>query len=518
MKRLLTMLLSVALLATAFAGCGGGQDSSASGGTDSKASVDSSVASTAEDGETGEKDWSSQEAYTVKLLMPGDAKTEDCEAVSAAASEILEEKYNTTLEIMRVGFGSYPDQVNLMLSSGEKLDVMYNNRDIFVSAINNGQIVSMEEYLPEYGPDLLELVPEERWATTSLNGERYAVPANKEVAVSWGFSCVKEMADATGVDYSNIKTEEDLVPLLEAVKEMYPDVWPVVSNGGGMTSMNTTDDLGGDIGSLVDCTNPDDTTVVNWYASDEYKEIVERRYEWVKKGLIPPDASSTSDQAATQIAAGRGFGQFCNTKPGIEVEHERSTTKEMLIFTLTPVYTSTTRVDILWYIAHNSEQPGRAVQVLNELYINPDLANICINGIEGTHYEVVDEEQGIIAYPEGVDGTSTGYASHPWAWPNEMISYVWEGDSPTIWEDTGKWNESAIISPAMGFTWDNANVLNEVTAVRNVKDKYANALECGSIDPAEALPAFLEELEAAGVNTIIEEKQKQLDAYLANGK
>ena len=53
---------------------------------------------------------------------------------------------------MRVGFGSYPDQVNLMLSSGEKLDVLYNNRDIFVSAINNGQIISMEEYLPEYGP------------------------------------------------------------------------------------------------------------------------------------------------------------------------------------------------------------------------------------------------------------------------------------------------------------------------------------------------------------------------------
>ena len=109
---------------------------------------------------TEETDWSSQEPYTVKLLIPGDAKTEDVEEVSAAASKILEEKYNTTLEIMRVGFGSYPDQVNLMLSSGEKLDVLYNNRDIFVSAINNGQIISMEEYLPEYGPDLLEQIPE----------------------------------------------------------------------------------------------------------------------------------------------------------------------------------------------------------------------------------------------------------------------------------------------------------------------------------------------------------------------
>lgn len=49
-----------------------------------------------------------------------------------------------------------------------------------------------------------------------------------------------------------------------------------------------------------------------------------------------------------------------------------------------------------------------------------------------------------------------------------------------------------------------------------MRGKYANALECGSIDPAEALPAFLEELETAGANTIIEEKQKQLDEYLAS--
>lgn len=166
-----------------------------------------------------ETDFSTQDPYTVKLLIPGDAKTEDCKEVSEAASKILQEKYNTTLDITRVGFGSYPDQVNLMLSSGEKLDVLYNNRDIFVSAVNNGQIVPMEEYLSEYGPDLLTEIPEERWACTSLNGKKYAVPANKEIAVSWGFACVKEMADATGVDYSNIKTEDDLLPLLEAAKE-----------------------------------------------------------------------------------------------------------------------------------------------------------------------------------------------------------------------------------------------------------------------------------------------------------
>ena len=68
----------------------------------------------------------------------------------------------------------------------------------------------------------------------------------------------------------------------------------------------------------------------------------------------------------------------------------------------------------------------------------------------------------------------------------------------------------------MGFSWDNSSVLNQVTACKNVKSKYENALGTGSIDPATALPAFLQELEDAGVNDIIQEKQKQLDAWLAS--
>lgn len=514
MRKILAAVLALALCASVLAGCGGTESSSAVSSEAQSSGAAESTESTS-GGETGEKDFSTQDPYTVKLLIPGDAKTEDCQEVSEAASKILQEKFNTTLDITRVGFGSYPDQVNLMLSSGEKLDVLYNNRDIFVSAVNNGQILAMDEYLPEYGADLLSEIPEERWACTSLNGKKYAVPANKEIAVSWGFACVKEMADATGVDYSNIKTEDDLLPLLEAVKEMYPDVWPIVAGYGGMSTMNTADDLGGDIGSLEDCTNPDDTTVVNYYATDSYREIVERRYEWAQKGLIIPDASSTSEDSSAQVAAGKGFGMFTNTKPGIEGELEKKTTKEMLVFTLTPVYTSTTRLDILWYIAHNSEQPGRTIQVLNEIYINPDLENICINGIEGKHFELKDEAKGIVGYPEGVDGTNTGYPSYPWAWPNEMISYTWEGDPEDIWKQTSDWNDSAIISPAMGFSWDNSAVLNQVTACKNVKSKYENALATGSIDPAQALPAFLQELEDAGVNDIIQEKQKQLGAYLA---
>ena len=37
----------------------------------------------------------------------------------------------------------------------------------------------------------------------------------------------------------------------------------------------------------------------------------------------------------------------------------------------------------------------------------------------------------------------------------------------------------------------------------------------GAIDPEENIPKYIDELKAAGIDEIIAEKQKQLDAFLA---
>ena len=345
----------------------------------------------------------------------------------------------------------------------------------------------------------------------------YGVPSNKEKATGWGFAMNKEMADATGIDYSSIKTEEELEPLLEKVKEMYPDVYPIVSHVGSMSLMANSDDLGGDIGSL-ESVSSDSTEVINYYATDKYMNEMKLRYDWAQKGLIMPDASTSTEMANSLIGSGKGFGRFTNTKPGIEQEIEKESGKEIVVLDLVEPYTTTTRVDIVWYVPHNSDKPERAVQVLNEIYTNPDLANILINGLEGTHYEFTDKDNGVINYPDGVTASNTGYTSLPWAWPNEAISYVWEGNDPDIWDQTQEFNNNAVVSPAKGFAWDNTDVQNEVTACANVTAKYGPALECGSLDPETTIPKFLDELKAAGADTIIAEKQRQLDDWLEANK
>ena len=49
-----------------------------------------------------------------------------------------------------------------------------------------------------------------------------------------------------------------------------------------------------------------------------------------------------------------------------------------------------------------------------------------------------------------------------------------------------------------------------------MRNKYYKALIVGAVDPDEYLPKMNEELKAAGMDTIIAESQKQLDAYLAS--
>jgi putative aldouronate transport system substrate-binding protein len=57
--------------------------------------------------------------------------------------------------------------------------------------------------------------------------------------------------------------------------------------------------------------------------------------------------------------------------------------------------------------------------------------------------------------------------------------------------------------------------MSEIAACNNVCAKYENALDCGELDPAVYIPIFMEELKKAGLDTIIAQKQAQLDAWLA---
>lgn len=465
--------------------------------------------------EAGKEEASNQEVYTVRIVAAGTGSEEACKEISAAVSEITKAKFNTEVEVVRYDFATQQDQVQTALASGEKIDLLGGLSWMTVpSAANEGQVLSLNDLLATNGADILKDIPEEDLASTSINGQVYAIRNNKELGVGLGFACNTEMLESLGLDYSNIKTEADMEAILRAVKEKYPEVYPLCSDSGNMGDyMMAIDWLGRDFGVLMDSFS-EDATVTNFCTSNEYYEQCKRRHQWVEEGLIMPDPGINTDTAISLIGAGKAFCATTETKPGIEAQWERNTGIDMTIINIVPYYTMTSNLNNYWFIPYTSEQPEKAMQVLNEIYSNPDVANLLIYGIEGKYYEFVDKENGVIDYPEGITAEDTGWMISAWHWPNELIAHKWATDGADIWENTIRFNSECHPSPAKGFVWDSNPVINEIVACTTVWNKYKKGLDSGEVDPDTVFEQMKNEFEEAGIDRIIEEKQSQLDAYL----
>ncbi|MNY81601.1 hypothetical protein D3C86_2232390 [compost metagenome] len=58
----------------------------------------------------------------------------------------------------------------------------------------------------------------------------------------------------------------------------------------------------------------------------------------------------------------------------------------------------------------------------------------------------------------------------------------------------------------------------QVAAAVNVGKEFDAAMDTGSVDMDASLPKYQDKMKAAGIDKIIAEKQKQLDAFLAASK
>lgn len=498
-KKLLALLLTGIMAISSLSACGN------SANTDTSSNAGASSTNTA----SGEA--SQEEPYTVRIIAFGDGTTESADAVAAELSKRTKELYNIEIELVK---GYTVEQLKLILTSGEKLDlfpVMPWEMNL-ASLANNDQLVAMDDLLPEYAPQTLAAISESDWSCTTVNGQIYGVPMNKDKARSTGFAMRKDVVEELGIDYQSLTSLEKIEEVLRLVKEK-TDYYPLVSSNGTNQNYLPYDNLGDDLGVLENVFD-DSTTVVNWFETESYKNFVETMWRWGQEGLIMPDATSNTDSAMTVIGA-KGFGTFGAFKPGVALQASAEAGTELVLADLYPSHSTTGNVAVPWCIPANSEKPEKAMQVLELLYNDPEMSNLLINGIEGVHYVYTDDSKTFIDFPEGKDANSIGYGVFGWACPNQQITPLRVGDPADLWEQLNDFNKDARNSPAKGFAWDNAKVLNEITACQNVVNKYKNGLELGALNPDEVLPKFITELKAAGIDTIVKEKQAQLDAWLA---
>lgn len=509
MRKILAVLILVILSVYILIGCNSDDNQLGISEDSNGAAADTSVE------DEGENKLEKEEPYHATLMYLVASDASDQEAVSEAINKLTMRELNMTVDLLPVTIGTYMQQIQLMLTSGEPLDVFPMFANFAGTYVDAELVVNMRDLIEMKGQDILKIVGREDVWCSSIGDFLWGVTTMRERANPLGLVVRTDILEETGISVESIKTMEDITGLFEKVNELHPEM----TCYGGASGMGIPqliinhDSLGDDFGVLEDMGQA--LTVTNRYESEVFMDQVKVMRDWYLKGYTSQDMPTSTDPGEFLMRAGNLFSFSVYVKPNSKAEKDAMTGYDTTIIQLSqPLLTTTATAGVDYAIANNSENPEKAMELLNFLFSNPEINNLMNWGIEGEHYQVTDN--GTIDYPEGITNENCGYhQDFGWALPNQFIGYVWKGNEPDVFDSYVDMRNSAVVSKAYGFTFDYTSVVNEVAAVTSVTDQYLAAICTGSVDPETMIAEFNEALYDSGLQVIIDSKQGQLDAWLS---
>ncbi|MFD2613933.1 ABC transporter substrate-binding protein [Paenibacillus gansuensis] len=450
---------------------------------------------------------------TLSLIYPGGPQKDE-QLVEEAMNKILKEKINASIDIQPIDWGAWGDKTNLMMSTGEKFDVIFTATwNGYGQSVAKGAYVELDDLLQQHGKDILANLDPIFLEGPRVKGKIYAIPTNKERASNQGILVRKDLVDKYKFDLSKVKTMADLEPLFQTIKENEPNVTPLYITEGTIfvQYINGLERLSDNVvpGSLA----PGSTSFA-WEMDDPgYLEKIKLNREWFKKGYINADAATTKAASEDMAKAGKIFAWTTALKPGKDKEVEAATGVKLVQIPLTEPYTSTgDTTNSMLAISKTSKDPERAMMLMNLLHSDKELLNLLVNGIEGKHYKKVADN---VIEPLNKDSYNPG---NNWMMGNQFLNYLYSNEDPQKWEQYKAFNAQAKVSPGFGFTFDLEPVKNEITQITNVDKQFAVPVLTGSVDSDKFIPQWKEKLQKAGLEKVIAEKQKQFDAFMAGKK
>ena len=459
--------------------------------------------------------------YEIKWYFPCNGPQRDVQLVEAAVNEFLIPKINATLKLYELDFGTYGQKLPILLASGEAFDVCFTASwatPAYREAVAKGYLTDITDLWTQYGPKSKAQLPSGFILGSQIDGRNYGIPANKEMAHQWGFMYRTDIAKKYKFDMSKVKKFADLEPMLKEIKQKEPGMVPL-QNIVGETGYKLMDydRIVSDTIPAVLYNDSKDMKIFNDLETKEAKAYFDTVRKWYLAGYIPSDAATMTNFTDAR-RAGKVFAYCGSLKPYVGDEVTAANGFPMDAITLTkPVVQTRDVTGSMMAIPKSCKNPAPAMKFLELLNTNAYLMNLVLYGIEGKHYEKVNFNQ--ITFPEGVTRQNDPYRpGNGWVIGNQFIQYVYDNENPKKWEAFRAWNLTATNAKSLGFNFVEDPVKTEIAACNSVWQQYMVGLTCGTVDPKTVLPQTIAKFKAAGIDKIIAEAQKQLDAWLKTKK
>lgn len=541
-KKLLSLALATVMAASLLTGCGKEEtDTPASTPESSKAEESTAAATDAVDTTEEAPALDISEHVTLKWWLHGSTVTDDA-AVMEKVNEYLGEKLNVTLEPIWGTWGDFDENATLALQAGDDVDIYFTcswSKNEYNKFAKEGAWVRLDNpdnnLIAQYGSDVWNILPDvlkEGALTEGADGYGvYALPGFKDFGTQNTWDVNVTLLKELGFTLEDVESRSyyEFGDLLAAAKEAKGDsFYPLNIEAAVLERMVTNSiivngdspatnvlsyyidptDVSTDIGSKIE----------NKFATEEYKKFVEKTREYYLAGYIDPNAGSAQTANDTLVQHQDSAQYLIGTQSyalGYEVQTSAARKIEVAYVPCTPPYVDKTSTQgAMMGISTASKNPERAMAFLNLLNTDPYLMTLLNYGVEGVHYDL--DENGLVVFNEEARATYS-----PWrnGMGNITLLPPQQGEGANFFTDTFiPYYSSAKAIPAFGYVFDSSSVETELAALANVAGQYALALDAGTVDPATALPEFLEKLDEAGMQKVVDEANAQLEAYFANAQ
>lgn len=480
--------------------------------------------------EVGTTNADSEELTEIIWQYPSDGNIgEGFNEMEDALNEIMKER-GVKVVFEPVPLMESQKQATLMISGGEQLDVCLTAFTSIAPLVSSGQILPLDDLLEKEGQKFMEVAGESGVQKGAFGDSIYGISPIDRTSTAYGFAAKTKFLEKYNIeiDPDKIYTAEEIGEIFATIKEGEGDnfyctiPWntePAPWNDAYLPYDRVTGSLSG--GVLMQNEDMQNSTIENIFATDEYAEYANVMYDWAQKGYIAPDASINTEATTLLLESDSYLGNFYwDIGTSTELDLKSTTGEDFTILKTVDTYRPSNGGSvILWSIPITSANPEKAMAALDELHSNPEATKIIMYGLEGKTYEVLDKtDEGELIRYLAEDTSQLPYYNPYGLWGN-ILEWPALAPNPINRNEIIKEFDASVseerISPAHGYRFIPDTVSAQIAAVETVISQYTPIINSGALNPEEVMPEFLSALESAGINKIVEENQKQYDAWLA---
>jgi putative aldouronate transport system substrate-binding protein len=467
------------------------------------------------------KDLDTSKRVELVMYFIGDRPAKQDE-IDANLNRLLLEKLNCTLKINWLGWGEFQTKYPLLFSSGEVFDMAYTATWLgFVNMAQRGAFMNLDQLFPKYAPKNYARQTKTALQQATIAGHIYCVPTLLGTYTSYGVIYRTDLAQPYGWD-GKMANFDDVEKYLDIIKKNYPQMEPLDVYTQGPDIHLIWFPFQGDVeffkGTDFVFYNPqsDNPRLTTYYDYPKTPQFLSMMDRWNKKGFYPKSALSDTDKS-----------KYDNGKAALRIynldayeanyrAHPEWGTK-YVNFVADVAYLPFTQDALA--IPASSRNPERALALYDLITSDPEVFRAFYYGIEGKSYRIIRE--GGQEYVEAINTDDYAF-SNAWGARTPGLFLPAAGAPPDLNVFKSEWDghikDGAGAQRYQSFVLDTSPVETEYAACQAVHQQYWGPLELAYVDVVSGLEEYKTRIKAAGIDKVIAEFQKQLDAYVAAQK